>query len=89
MGNAPYEELHSLYRSPNIARVFISGRLRQAAHVARMEESINAFNILTGKPTLKIPLTRPRSRWKDNIRMSIKETGINTRDYWRVLVNAA
>ena len=37
-----------------------------------------------------------RHRWKDNIRMDLKETGINTknlvdsaqdRDYWRALVN--
>ena len=32
------EELHSLYRSPNIVRVIKSRRLRWAGHVARMEE---------------------------------------------------
>ena len=32
------EELHSLYRSPNIIRVIKSRRLRRAGHVARMEE---------------------------------------------------
>ena len=32
------EELHSLYRSPNIARVIKSRSLRWAGHVARMEE---------------------------------------------------
>ena len=26
------------------------------------------------------PLGRPRSRWKDNIRMDLKEIGVNTRD---------
>ena len=31
------EELHSLYRSPNIIRVIKSIRLRWAGHVARME----------------------------------------------------
>ena len=41
------EELHSLYRSPNIK----SRRLRWAWHVARMEEGRSAFKILTGKPT--------------------------------------
>ena len=39
---------------------------------------------------------RPRRRWEDNIRMDLKEIGINTRnwvdsaqvrDYWRALVN--
>ena len=32
------EELHSLYRSPNIARVIKSRRLRWAGNVARIEE---------------------------------------------------
>ena len=54
--------------------------------------------MLTGKPTGKIPLGRPRRRWEDNIRMDLKKIGINTRnwvhsaqdrDYWRALVNAA
>ena len=59
---------------------------------------MTAFKILTGKPTGKRPLERPRRRWEDNIRMDPKEIGINTRnwvdsaqdrDYWRALVNAA
>ena len=47
------EELHSLYRSPNIMRVIKSRRLRWAGHVARMEEVRSVFKILTGKPTGK------------------------------------
>ena len=57
-----------LYRSLNIVRVIKSRRLRWAGHVARMEEGWNAFKILTGKPTGKRPLGRPRRRWDDNIR---------------------
>ena len=56
-----------------------SRRLRWVGHVARMEEGDNAFKILTGKPTGKKPLGRPRRRWEDNIRMDLKEIGINTR----------
>ena len=52
------EELHGLYRSPNIVKVINSRRLRWAGHVARMEESKSAFKILTGKPTGKRPLGR-------------------------------
>ena len=37
--------------------------LRWAGHVARMEEGRSAFKILTGKPTGKRPLGRPRHRW--------------------------
>jgi hypothetical protein len=63
-----------------------------------MEEDRSAFKILIGKPAGKKPLGRPRRRWEDNIRMDLKEMGINTRnwvdsaqdrDYWRALVNAA
>ena len=74
-----------------------SRRLRWAGHVARMEEGRSAFKILTGKPTGKRPLGRPRRRWEDNIRMDLEKICINARnwvdsaqdrDYWRALVNA-
>ena len=53
--------------------------------------------MLTCKPTGKRPLGKPRPRWKDSIRMGLKEIYINTRnlidfaqhrDYWRAFVNA-
>ena len=40
-----------------------------------MEENRIAFKILTGKPTGKRPLGRPRRRLEDNIRMDIKVIG--------------
>ena len=55
----------------------------------------SAFKILTGKPTGKRPLGRPR---EDNIRTDLEEIGISARNwvdlaqdrnYWRALVNAA
>ena len=85
-------------RSPNIVRGIKSRRLRWADHVARIKEDSSALKILTGIPAGKIPLGMPRRRWEDNIRMDLKETCINTRnwvdlaqhrDYWRSLVNAA
>jgi len=45
-----------------------------------MEEARNAFKILTGTPAGKRPLGRPRRRWGDNIRMDLKEMGINKRN---------
>ena len=54
--------------------------------------------LLTGKPKGKRPLGRPRRGWENNVRMDLKEIGINLRnwidsaqdrDYWRLLVNAA
>ena len=50
--------------------------------------------MLTGKPTGKRPLGRPRRRWEDNIRMDLEEICINAgnwvdsaqdRDYWKPL----
>ena len=45
-----------------------------------MEEGRSAFKILMGKFTGKRPFGRPRRRWEDNIRMDLKELGINTRN---------
>ena len=38
-----------------------------------MKEGRSTFKILTGKPTGKRPLGRPRRRWEDNIRMDLKK----------------
>jgi hypothetical protein len=45
-----------------------------------MEDGRNGFIILTGTPTEKRPLGRPRHRWEDNIRMDLLEIGINMRN---------
>ena len=55
-------------------------RFRWAGHIARMEEGRGTFKMLTGEPTGKRLLGRPRRRWEDNIRTSLKEIGINTRN---------
>ena len=71
-----------------------SRRLGRGGYLERMEDCSSPFKILTGDPTGRRPLGRPRHRWEDNIRMDHKEIGINTRnlvdlfqnrDYWRVL----
>ena len=46
-----------------------------------MEEGRRAFKIVTCTPTGKTPLGRPRRRWEDNIRMDLKELGINTKKW--------
>jgi hypothetical protein len=51
---------------------------------------------LVGRPEGKRPLGRPRRRWEDNIKMDLREIGINganciqlaqDRVQWRVFVN--
>jgi hypothetical protein len=36
-------------------------------------EKRNAYRILVGKPEGNRPLGRPRRRWKDNIKMDLRE----------------
>jgi hypothetical protein len=92
------DELHTLYSSPNIVRVIISRRMRWAGHVARMGEGRGIYRVLVGRPEGKRPLGRPRRRWEDNIRMGLRETGIDGANWiqlaqdrvqWRALVNTA
>ena len=45
-----------------------------------MGEVRSAFKILTTKSTGKRPLGRHKLRWEDNIRIDVKEIGINTRN---------
>ena len=56
------EELHSLYRSPNMYKMIMSRILSWAGHVVRMEEGRSSFNILTDIPAGKRPLGRLRRR---------------------------
>ena len=46
-----------------------------------MEEDRNGFKILTSKFTKMRYLGTPTRRWENNIRMNLKEIGINTRNW--------
>ena len=50
-----------------------SRRSRWTGNIARMEEDMSSFKIVTGKPTGKSPLERPSRRWEG---------------FWRALMNA-
>jgi hypothetical protein len=61
-----------------------------------MGEGRGVYSALVGKSEGKIPLGRPRRRWKDNIKKDLQEVGCwgmvwielaQERDMWRVLVN--
>ncbi|KAJ4432203.1 hypothetical protein ANN_20819 [Periplaneta americana] len=56
-------------------------RLRWTGHVARMDESRNAYRVLVGRPEGKRSLGRPRRRWEDNIKMDLREVGYDDRDW--------
>jgi hypothetical protein len=71
------DELHSLYSSPNIVRAIKSRRMRWAGHVARMGDGRFVYKVLVGRPEGKMPLGRPIRRWEDNIKMDLREIGID------------
>jgi hypothetical protein len=70
-----WRKLHNLYSSPDIIRQIKSKRMWWAGHVARMGEGRNVYRVFVGKPEGKRPLGRPRRRWKDGMRMDLRETG--------------
>jgi hypothetical protein len=65
------DKLHNPYSSPNIVSVIKSMRMRWAGHVARMGEGRNVYRA-EGRP-----LGKSRCRWRDKIRMDLKEIGID------------
>jgi hypothetical protein len=47
--------------------------MRWVGHVASIGEGRNVCRILAGKPEGKSPLERPRRKWKDGIKMDLRE----------------
>jgi hypothetical protein len=78
------DELHSLYSSPNTTRVIKSRRMRWTGHVARMGEGRGVYRVLVGRPEGKRPLGRPRRRWENNIKIDLRETGIDGANWIRL-----
>jgi hypothetical protein len=90
------DELHSLYSSPNIVRVFKLRRMRWAGHVARMGKGRGVYRVLVGRPEGKRPVGRSRNRWADNIKIDLRKIGIDGANWiqlakdrvqWRACVN--
>jgi hypothetical protein len=46
-----------------------------------MGEEKKVYKVLVGKPEGKRPLGRPRRRWKDGIRMDLREIGLGAVDW--------
>jgi transcription termination factor 2 len=66
-----------MYSSLNIVRVIKSRRMRWAGHVARMEEGRGVYRVFIGRPEGERPLGRPRRRWEDNIKLDLREMGVD------------
>jgi hypothetical protein len=78
------DELHNLYSSPNTDRVIKSRRMRGAEHVACMREGRGVYRVLVGRPKGKRQMGRPRQRWEDNIKMDLRDIGINRANWNRL-----
>jgi hypothetical protein len=78
------DELHNLYSSPNIVRVIKSWRVSWAAHIVRMGEGRGIYEVFVGRSEGTRPLGRPRRRWEDNIKMDLREMGIDGANWIRL-----
>jgi len=65
-------------------------------HLACMGEGRGIYRVLVGRSKGKRPLGRPRCRWEDNIKLDLREIGIDgwnwiqlsqDRVQWQALVN--
>jgi hypothetical protein len=68
------KELHNLHASPDIIHV-IKSRMRWAEHITCMG-SKKCRQYLVRKPEGKRHFGRSRCRWEDNMRMDLRETGL-------------
>jgi hypothetical protein len=67
-------ELHNLYSSPKIIRQIKTRRIRWAGHVVCIGGGSKVYRVLVGKSKGKRPLGRLRCRWKNRIKMDLRET---------------
>jgi hypothetical protein len=49
-----------------------------------MGEGRDVYRVLDGRPKGKRPLGKPRRRWKDNIRMDVREIGVDGANWIRL-----
>jgi hypothetical protein len=71
------DELHNQYSSLNIIWVIKLRWTQWAGQVACMGQRQGVYRVLLGRPKGKRPLGRPTHKWEDNIKMDLRETGIN------------
>jgi hypothetical protein len=69
--------LLSLRFPTDVVRVIKSRSMRWDGHVARMGERTGVYRVLVGRTEGKKPVGRPRRRWEDNIKLDLREIGID------------
>jgi hypothetical protein len=71
-------------------------RMRWVEHVACMGEGRGVYRVLVRRPKGKRPLGIQRHRWEDNIKMDLREKGIDETNWiwlaqdrvqWKISVN--
>jgi hypothetical protein len=58
--------------------------MRWVGHVAHRGEGRGVYRVLVGRPKGKRQLGRPRRRWDDNIKMDLREIGIDGANWIRL-----
>jgi YD repeat-containing protein len=92
--HSPFSNQHKLEYTAHHHQ--ISRRMRWVGPVACMGEGRGVYRVLVGRPKGKRPVGRPRCRWEDNIKMDLKESGIDGANWiqlaqdgvqWQAFVN--
>jgi len=95
-GRLSNEKFYDLCSSTSIIRVIKSRRMGWVGHVVRTGDRIIAYRVWRRKPKDKIPLERPRRKWKNNI-IDLQVVELESKDWipeaqdrdrWRALVNS-
>jgi hypothetical protein len=79
-----FNEIVLLIFHSHIVRAIKATRLRWVGHVAHMGEGRVIYRVLVGKPEGKKPLGRSRRSWDDNIKLDLRQVGINGANWIRL-----
>jgi hypothetical protein len=67
-----------------VVKVIKSRRMRWAGHVARMGEGRGVYRVSVGRPEGKRPLGRSSLNWEANIKMDLRNIGIDGANWIRL-----
>jgi hypothetical protein len=64
--------------------VIKSRRMRWAGHAASMGKGRGIYRVLVGRPKGKRSMGRPKRRWEDNIKLDLREIGMDRTNWIRL-----